>query len=234
MPRQMPPGRRLHRWLHRRQSVVNGFIVQTDEHPPANIRGGQYFISQVVDALRSSPSWHDSVLFFTYDEHGGFYDHVKPPAAPQGGADTPDGIGPGLCADLSNPPASLEPGGGVTCSNSANVQAPGACPEFIPGAAFPEKCASFDQLGFRVPFVAISPFSKPHYVSHVVASHASFLAMIEKRFTLPPLTARDANASDLQDLFDFDTAPSLNAVVGSAPLPKEPPAFDPGDPGCPF
>ena len=214
--------------------LINGFAVQTDEHPPANIRAGQYFISQVINALRNSPSWADSVLLWTYDEHGGFYDHVKPPAAPQGGAPTPDGIGPGLCADLSNPPASLEPGGGATCTNSATVQAPGACPDFVPGGPFPEKCASFDQLGFRVPFVAVSPFSKPQYVSHVVASHASLLALIEARFSLPPLTARDADASDLQDLFDFDNSPSLNAAVGTAPLPMEPPVFNPGDPGCPF
>ena len=65
-------------------------------------------------------------------------------------------------------------------------------------------------------------------------SHTSFLALIEKRFSLPCLAARDANANDLEDLFDFDSAPSLNASVGTAPLPQQPPAVTPGDPGCPF
>jgi phospholipase C len=41
-------------------------------------------------------------VFITYDEHGGSYDHVAPPLAPQGGARTPDGIAPGRCAELSN------------------------------------------------------------------------------------------------------------------------------------
>jgi hypothetical protein len=60
------------------------------------------------------------------------------------------------------------------------------------------------------------------------------LALIEKRFSLPSLTIRDANSNDLEDLFDFDNSPSLNAAVSLAPLPEQPPAQMPGDPGCPF
>jgi phospholipase C len=208
---------------------INGSMYETDEHPPHDIRAGEYVMSQVIGALRNSPSWNDSVLFLTYDEHGGFYDHVKPPPAAQGGAFTPDGIAPGQCADLSNPPASELPGGGANCAHSSTVDAPGICPTFTPTGPYPVQCANFNQLGFRVPLVAVSPFSKPHYVSHVVNSHTSFLALIEKRFSLPSLTARDANANDLEDMFDFDNSPSLNATVGTAPLPVEP-----GDPGCPF
>ena len=218
---------------------INGSQYETDEHPPADVRAGEYFVAQVVTALRNSPSWKDSILFVTYDEHGGYYDHVKPPPASQGRVrghrvPTPDGIAPGQCADASNPPASEQPGGGVTCSHSQTVDAPGLCPAFTPTGRYPGDCPTFNQLGFRVPLVAISPFSKPHYVSHVVNSHTSFLALIEKRFSLPSLTARDANANDLEDLFDFDSAPSLNASVGTAPLPQQPPAVTPGDPGCPF
>jgi hypothetical protein len=71
-------------------------------------------------------------------------------------------------------------------------------------------------------------------VSHVVSSHTSFLALIEQRFSLAPLTARDANSNDLEDLFDFDNSPSLGATLSTAPLPQQPPAQMPGDPGCPF
>jgi len=207
---------------------INGALFQTDEHPPADVRAGEWFVSTIVNALRSSPSWEDSILFLTYDEHGGFYDHVAPPPAPQGGASTPDGIAPGQCADLSNPPASTRPGGGDNCRISA-TQAKGLCSFFTPTGPYPGNCATFDQLGFRLPLVAVSPFAKPHWVSHTVASHASILALIEKRFGLPSLTARDAHADTLEDLFDFDAAPSLNAPVGTAPLPAQP-----GDPGCPF
>jgi hypothetical protein len=197
--------------------LINGSNYETDEHPPADIRAGEYFVSQVVTALRNSPSWNDSVLFWTYDEHGGYYDHVKPAPAPQNGARTPDGIFPGQCADESNPPASEQPGGGATCNHSKTVDAPGICPDFTPTGPYPADCAAFDQLGFRVPFAAVSPFSKPHYVSHVVSSHTSFLALIRKRFSLPSLTIRDANSNDLEDLFDFDNSPSLNAAVALAP-----------------
>jgi phospholipase C len=209
--------------------LINGQMYQTDEHPPADIRAGEYFVSTVIQALRNSPSWNDSLLLLTYDEHGGFYDHVAPPPAPQGGADTPDGIAPGQCADLSNPPASLAPGGGVNCNTSKTSSAPGLCPAFTPTGPYPADCATFNQLGFRVPFFAVSPFAKPNYVSHTVASHASILALIQKRFSLANLTARDANASTLEDMFDFDGAPSLNAPVGTAPLPMQP-----GDHNCPF
>src|SRR4029077_20431328 len=88
---------------------------------------------------------------------------------------------------------------------------------------------TFNQLGFRLPLIAVSPFAKPHYVSHTVGSHTSLLAPWENRFSLPSLAARDANANDLEDMFDFDTSPSASAAVGTAPLPAEP-----GDQNCPF
>ena len=117
----------------------------------------------------------------------------------------------------------------MNCDHSQTVDAPGICPTFTPTGPYPADCATFNQLGFRVPFVAVSPFSKPHYVSHITGSHTSLLALIEKRFSLAPLTARDAASSTLEDMFDFDNSPSLSTAVGTAPLPMEP-----GDNGCPF
>lgn len=52
-----------------------------DEHPPADIHVGQKFESDIVHALFASPQWPGTALFLTYDEHGGLYDHVPPPAA---------------------------------------------------------------------------------------------------------------------------------------------------------
>ena len=78
---------------------------------------------------------------------------------------------------------------------------------------YPASCANFNQTGFRVPLIAVSPFSKPSYVSHVVSDHTSILALIEKRFLNgKSLTNRDANASTLEDMFDFNTAPSKNVA----------------------
>ena len=55
-----------------------------DDHPPANIQRGQLLIHEIVSALMSNPeTWKSSALFITYDENGGYYDHVVPPAACQ-------------------------------------------------------------------------------------------------------------------------------------------------------
>jgi phospholipase C len=208
---------------------VFGPATENDEHPPTDIRKGQAFVSKVVNAVRNGPNWKDSIIFITYDEHGGFYDHVAPAAAPQGGALNPDGIDPGQCADLSNPPTSETPGNGTQC-NVSRMEALAICPAFTDFGLYPANCANFDQLGFRVPFIVVSPFSKPHYVSHTVGDHTSLLAFIEQRF-LPDgthMTLRDQNASRLQDMFDFTNSPSLNTPVTTAP-----PALA-TDPGCPF
>jgi phospholipase C len=53
-----------------------------DDHPHADIRRGQSFIAQVANAVMSSPLWDKTVLIVTYDEWGGFFDHVKPPVMP--------------------------------------------------------------------------------------------------------------------------------------------------------
>ena len=54
---------------------------ESDEHPPANVQVGQKFTHDAMDALVHSPNWSSSAFFLTYDEHGGYYDHVAPPAA---------------------------------------------------------------------------------------------------------------------------------------------------------
>lgn len=61
-----------------------------------------------------------------------------------------------------------------------------------------------DRLGFRVPFVAVSPYTKRHYVSHLTYDHTSVLKFIETWWNLPALSKRDANANDLLDLFNFN------------------------------
>jgi phospholipase C len=148
--------------------------TETDEHPCSNIQVGEQFVANVTDALFASPDWSSTAMFLTYDENGGFYDHIAPPPAP-----VPDAI-----------PPMLDPGD-------------------TPGA--------FDRYGFRVPVAVISPYTKPHYVSHVVEDHTSILRFIETRFGLPALTNRDANANPMLEYFDFShaafaTPPSLPAA----------------------
>jgi phospholipase C len=52
-----------------------------DDHPHADIRAGEYFLSQIYNAVVRSPAWPRTLLIITMDEWGGFYDHVSPPAA---------------------------------------------------------------------------------------------------------------------------------------------------------
>jgi phospholipase C len=49
-----------------------------DEHPPANVHIGQTLIQQIISAVEASPQWGSTALLFTYDEHGGFFDHRPP------------------------------------------------------------------------------------------------------------------------------------------------------------
>ena len=52
-----------------------------DDHPDHDVRLGQALIASVVNAIAASPQWNRCLFVLTYDEHGGFFDHVPPPAA---------------------------------------------------------------------------------------------------------------------------------------------------------
>jgi phospholipase C len=57
------------------------FTCGNSQHPLDDVTRGEKLIKDVYEAIRSSPHWNESVLIVTWDEHGGFYDHVQPPAA---------------------------------------------------------------------------------------------------------------------------------------------------------
>ena len=70
-------------------------------------------------------------------------------------------------------------------------------------------CADFTRTGSRLPLIVVSPFVKPHYVSHSVADYSAFLKFIETRFDLPALTNRDAAQPDLTEFLDLVNIPNL-------------------------
>ena len=171
-----------------------GYTNGLDEHgdsddsaPGGSVQVGSQYVSTLINALMSSPSWQDSVFILSYDEFGGFYDHVSPqPAVP------PDSFAP----------SDLQPG------------------DICTGATGPT--CNFDYTGFRVPLLVISPFTKKNYVSHAVADYTAVLKLIETRFGLPSLTARDAAQIDMSEFFDFvnvpwKTPPTPPAQPTSAP-----------------
>ncbi|HEX3689264.1 MAG TPA: alkaline phosphatase family protein [Solirubrobacteraceae bacterium] len=53
----------------------------TSEENPQDIQVGERFVAKVVKAILHSPAWQHTAFFLTYDEHGGYYDHVPPPRA---------------------------------------------------------------------------------------------------------------------------------------------------------
>jgi phospholipase C len=59
--------------------IVPSFSMGFDEHPPADVGVGMGFQEQMITALRHSSAWHHAAFLLTYDEHGGFFDHVAPP-----------------------------------------------------------------------------------------------------------------------------------------------------------
>ena len=63
------------------------------------------------------------------------------------------------------------------------------------------------QLGFRLPNIVISPFTRKHYVSHTPMDETASLRFMEARWSLPTLTARDAAMPDMTEFFDFTNKP---------------------------
>ena len=141
-------------------AFVDGIDNVQDEHPTADVQVGEAWTRNIYEAAIASPLWPTLAIVWTYDEAGGFFDHVPPP-------------------------------------NTACIARPIAIDQ------------PFFELGTRVPLAVISPWAKPHYVSHVVQEHTAITRLIETVFDLPALTARDANSDALLDLFDFDCAPAL-------------------------
>ena len=50
------------------------------EHPPAPVSAGQSYVTSLVNAVMSGPDWRSTAIFLSWDDWGGFYDHVRPPA----------------------------------------------------------------------------------------------------------------------------------------------------------
>ena len=196
----------------------------SDEHPGSgqSILEGQQQVSTIINALMQSPSWASSVFFLSYDEPGGPFDHVPPvPGHSNDNTDASLGTIPDIGtiavnADSYNP--CLPPGGTATLHCDLTPSDPGA----NPGDA-PAQQGFAAQLGFRLPNLVISPFTRKHYVSHIPMDHTAILKFVESRFinASTNLTNRDAAQPNLLDFFDFTNIPW--ATPPTPPAPNAPP-----------
>jgi phospholipase C len=148
------------------------------EHPGfSSAAAGEEVLAQVVKALLSHPKvWRKTALFVTWDENGGFFDHVPPPVAPRGT--------PGEWVTASPLPA-----------DAGGIRGPIG-------------------LGFRVPMLVISPFTRGGLVYSGVADHTSTLRFIETRFgvEVPNLSAwRRRVTGDMTGAFNFAAKPAYRA-----------------------
>ncbi len=162
-------------WLHP--------SLAASEHPGySEALGGEIVARQIIEALVAHPKvWRRTALFITWDENGGFFDHVAPPVAPKG--------------------------------------TPG---EYLTGSTLPAEAQGIRGpigLGFRVPMIVVSPFSRGGLVCSDTFDHTSMLRFLETRFRakVPNLSAwRRKHTGDLTSAFNFAARPSY----GNPSLPK--------------
>lgn len=199
-----------------------------DEHPGSgqSIFTGQAEIANLLNQFMISASWPDSVFFVSYDEGGGPYDHVPPVPSHSNDNTTTANMGflpLGSIPDIASIAVNPDTYGPCLATGAATAHCdlrstdPGAVSTDAPAIQ-----GFAAQLGFRLPNMVISPFTRKHYVSHVPMDHTAVIKFVENRFIGPSthLTNRDAAQPDLQDFFDFTNVPWATPPAASGiPVP---------------
>jgi phospholipase C len=204
-----------------------------DEHPGSgqSILLGQAQVANIVNSFMASPEWASSVFFLTYDEGGGPYDHVPPvPGYSNQNTDPSLGAIPDISSIAVNPDSynpCLPPGGTPTLHCDLASTDPGANPGDAPAVQ-----GFAAQLGFRLPNIVISPFTRKHYVSHTPMDHTAVIKFVENRFIggSAHLTARDAAQPNLLEFFDFTGIPWATPPTPPNPVTAQSLGYDPCTP----
>jgi phospholipase C len=208
-------------------SYIEPAYGHSDEHPGSgqSIFTGQAAVANLLNQFMTSPSWADSVFFLSYDEGGGPYDHVPPVPNHSNDFTTIANMGflplgniPDIASIAVNPDSYFPClGDPATAHCDLTSVDPGAVATDAPAVQ-----GFAAQLGFRLPNLVISPFTRKHYVSHVPMDHTAIIKFVENRFIGPTahLSNRDAAQPDLLDFFDFTGVPwATPPAAGSIPAP---------------
>ncbi len=190
---------------NRSASHLPSYGLPNHQHPAFSVREGERWMKNIYEAVRNGPGWNRTLLIFTYDEHGGFYDHVPPP---QDGVPNPD-VRP---RERERPNPERRPhlfayaivSLALSCSRppTARMRPQGICTK---------EGFEYTRLGIRVPTIAVSPWirkgtlvheppaaQKPQPTSEYELS--SIPATLRRLFPQlgPPLTKRDAWAATFE------------------------------------
>jgi phospholipase C len=171
-------------------SLVDPDFLTFSEENPQDIRKGESFAAEVIGRVMHGRGWPHTLLIWTYDENGGYFDHVPPPEAVP-----PDDV---LGRSVLTTPAWAQP-----LLNRF-------FPRYLGGVAnLDAGPVRYDRYGFRVPAVIVSPYARPGYVTSQVFDHTAVLKLLGQKWNLPPLTARDAAAAAPLDALDLDGPPAF-------------------------
>jgi phospholipase C len=148
---------------------------QNSDHPGSPSDTGPSWVAQVVNAIGNSPEWNSTAIIVTWDDWGGWYDHVRPPGT-----------------------------------------------------------LSFGGLGFRVPMMVISPYSRKGLVTHNQYEFGTIIKFVEDNWGLPRLGTTDVRAASMiDDVFDFTQAPrkfvTIDSKYSKAYFLKQKPSGQPTD-----
>jgi phospholipase C len=149
-------------------SWINTSALQTEHPGYSSAKVGEFVVENLMARLHKHGAWDKTALFLTWDENGGFFDHVPPPVPP-----------PGTTGEYLTVPDITGNDGGITGPIG---------------------------LGFRVPLLIISPFSRGGFLSSDTFDHTSLLRFLETRFgvEVPNLSQwRRETTGDLTSAFNF-------------------------------
>ena len=160
-------------------SWINAAALETEHPGVSTAKVGEHAVQRFLNKLMAhKKQWAKTALFVTWDENGGFFDHVAPPVA------APETAGEYLTVpDITN--------------NAGSTKGPIG-------------------LGFRVPMIIASPFSRGGFVASDPFDHTSMLRFLETRFgaEVPNLSAwRRETTGDLTSAFNFVKPDSSNPKI---------------------
>jgi phospholipase C len=180
--------------------VPDGPQFSNDDHPPGDVTPGQQLVHQIYTALAASPAWSKTLFLITYDEHGGFFDHVLPPGTP--------------AVPLPEPPQ--KPASGGPQDNNENLQRYGLrVPSFVVSAWVPPA------------FVAKKNYDHSSLLSTILrrfclganGQPVSMGLRTDTSFDVGGILSGDAPRQSLPP------APVVHAVAAAPPAPPNPNAF---------